>query len=200
MPADHTMYLGFDTNAYNQGNQSSTGYEGLQLSAQKRFRQGLLFTTSFTWGKSYDFASGPMYPWNEYIDRAVQDADRKFVFVTSHVWELPFGPGKRFLPGKGPMQYLFGGWQISGIETAESGFPFTPTLGDTSTLNSDCCTLRPNLTGDPSVSNPNRNLWFNPKAFSVPGAVHFWKFRAKYSARAGALPGGPLACQIVPYP
>jgi hypothetical protein len=165
--------LGFDTNAYNQGNQSSTGYQGLQLSTQKRFGHGLLFTTAFTWGKSYDYASGPMYPWNEHLDRALQDADRKFIFVTSHVWELPFGPGKRFLSGKGPLQYLFGGWQISGIETAESGLPFTPTLGDTSTLNSDCCTLRPNVTGDPSVSNPNRALWFNPKAFSVPALYTF---------------------------
>jgi len=166
--------FGFETNAYNQTNQSSTGYEGLQLSSQKRFSRGLLFTGAFTWGKSYDFGSGsPMYRWNANLDRAPEDADRKFIFVTSQVWELPLGPGKRFLPGKGPLQYLFGGWQISGIETLESGLPFTPTLGDTSTLNSDCCTLRPNLTGDPSVSNPNRNLWFNPKAFSVPALYTF---------------------------
>jgi Carboxypeptidase regulatory-like domain/TonB dependent receptor len=166
--------FGFDTNAYNQSNQSSTGYQGLQLSTQKRFSKGLLFTTSFTWGKSYDFGShNPMYNWNANLDRAVQDADRKFVFVASHVWELPFGPGKRFLSGKGPIKHLVGGWQISGIETAESGLPFTPVLGDSSTLNSDCCTLRPNITGDPSVSNRNRNLWFNPKAFSVPALYVF---------------------------
>ncbi len=97
---------GFETNAYNQTNQSSTGYQGLQVSTQKRFSGGLLFTTSFTWGKTYDFASGPFYKWNEALDRAVEDADRKFVFVTSHVWELPFGPGKRFLSSKGPLQYL----------------------------------------------------------------------------------------------
>ena len=166
--------FGFDTNAYNQSNQSSTGYQGLQLSTQKRFSKGLLFTTSFTWGKTYDFGShNPMYNWNANLDRAVQDADRKFVFVTSHVWELPFGSGKRHLSGTGPINHLVGGWQISGIETLESGLPFTPILGDTSTLNSDCCTLRPNITGSPSVSNPNRNSWFNPKAFSVPALYVF---------------------------
>jgi len=165
---------GFDTNAYNQSNQTSTGYEGLQLSAQKRYSHGLLFTTSFTWGKSYDFGShNPMYNWNANLDRAVQDGDRKFVFVTSQVWELPFGPGKRFLSDKGPLKHVVGGWQISGIETAESGTPFTPVLGDTSTLNSDCCTLRPNVTGDPSASNQSRSLWFNPKAFSVPALYVF---------------------------
>jgi hypothetical protein len=114
-----------------------------------------------------------MYNWNANLDRAVQDADRKFVFVFSHVWELPVGPGKRFLSGSNPLNRVIGGWQISGIETLESGLPFTPTLGDTSTLNSDCCTLRPNLTGDPSVSNPNRSSWFNPKAFSVPALYTF---------------------------
>lgn len=166
--------FGFTTNAYNQSNQSSTGYQGLQLSTQKRFSRGLLFTSSFTWGKTYDFGShNPMYNWNANLDRAVQDADRKFVFVSSQVWELPLGPGKRYLSGKGPMQHLVGGWQISGIETMESGLPFTPILGDNSTLNSDCCTLRPNITGDPSVPNRDRNSWYNRKAFSVPGQYIF---------------------------
>jgi len=165
---------GFDTNAYNQSNQSSTGYQALQLSTQKRISQGLLFTTSFTWGKTYDFGThNPMYNWNANLDRAVQDADRKFVFVASHVWELPFGPGKRFLSNTGALKHVVGGWQISGIETLESGLPFTPVLGDNSTLNSDCCTLRPNVSGSPSVSNQNRDLWYNPKAFTVPALYTF---------------------------
>lgn len=166
--------LGFTTNAYNQSNQSSSGYQALQLSAEKRFSHGLFFTTSFTWGKSYDFSlHNPMYNWDANLDRALQDTDRKFVFVSSHVWELPFGPGKPFLNGSGPIKYLVGGWQLSGIETLESGLPFTPTLGNSASLNSDCCTLRPDLIGSPNVANQNRNLWFNPAAFGVPAPYTF---------------------------
>lgn len=166
--------LGFDTNAYNQSNQSSSGYQALQISGEKRFSKGLLYTASFTWGKSYDFGlHNPSVNWNANLDRAVQDTDRKFVFVSSHVWELPFGPGKQYLNTNGPLRYLVGGWQLSGVETIESGLPFSPVLGDTSTLNSDCCTLRPNIIGSSSVSNPGRNLWFNPAAFGVPGLYKY---------------------------
>jgi outer membrane receptor protein involved in Fe transport len=161
--------FGFNTNAYNQSNQTSSGYQSLQVSVQKRYSQGLSLTSAFTWGHSYDFGlHNAMYPWNTNLDRALQDNDRKFVFVFSHVWELPFGPGKPLLNNSGPLKYIVGGWQLSGIETIESGTPFTPVLGDTASLNSDCCTLRPNVTGDPSVSNPSRDGWFNPAAFGVP--------------------------------
>jgi hypothetical protein len=166
--------LGFTTNAYNQSNQSSTGYHALQLNAEKRFSKGLFFTSSFTWAKSYDFGlHNAMYTWDSNRDRAVQDTDRQYVFVVSHVWELPFGPGKPYLSGTGPAKYLLGGWQISGIWTAESGLPFTPTLGSSASLNSDCCTLRPDLIGSPDVSNQNRNSWFNPAAFGVPPPYTF---------------------------
>ncbi len=166
--------FGFTTNAYNQSNQSSSGYQALQVSAQKRYSKGLSFTSSFTWGHSYDFGTHNAFdPFNTNLDRALQDTDRKFVFVFSHVWELPFGPGKRFLNSNGPSKQIFGGWQLSGIETFESGLPFTPVLGDSSSLNSDCCTLRPDIIGDPNVSNQNRAMWFNPAAFSVPAPYIF---------------------------
>ena len=165
---------GFLVPAYNQSNQSSAGYQSLQLSGQKRYSNGLSLTGSFTWGRAYDFGShNPMYNWNANLDRAPADYDRKFVFTFSHVWELPFGPNKTFLNGRNALDRVVGGWSLSGIWTAETGTPFTPVLGDTSSLNSDCCTLRPNIVGSPSVSNQNRNLWFNPTAFAVPALYTF---------------------------
>ena len=84
-----------------------------------------------------------MYNWDTNLDRAPADYDRKFVFVFSHVWELPLGPGKTFLGGHSLVDRVAGGWTISGIWTAETGSPFTPFLGNDASLNSDCCTLRP---------------------------------------------------------
>ena len=165
---------GYLVPAYNQSNQSSSGYQALQVSGQKRFSQGLSLTGSFTWGRTYDFGShNPMYNWDANLDRAPADYDRKFVFVFSHVWELPFGPGKPMLNSRGPIQYLVGGWTLSGIWTAETGTPFTPFLGNDASLNSDCCELRPNVTGNPSVANQSRNLWFNPAAFATPPLYTF---------------------------
>jgi outer membrane receptor protein involved in Fe transport len=160
---------GFFVPAYNQSNQSSSGYQALQLNGQKRYSNGLFLTGSFTWGRAYDFGShNPMYNWNANLDRAATDYDRKFVFVFSHVWELPFGPNKTFLNGRSVVDRVVGGWTVSGIWTTETGTPFTPILGNAASLNSDCCTLRPDLAGNPNVANQNRSQWFNPLAFAVP--------------------------------
>jgi hypothetical protein len=48
--------------------------------------------------------------------------------VTSGIVELPFGRGKRFLNRGGLVDKLFGGFQMSGIFTIQSGFPFTPLI------------------------------------------------------------------------
>jgi hypothetical protein len=160
---------GFTTNAYNQNNQSNIGYEAFQVQAQKRYSHGLLFTTAFTWSSSYDFGTHNAFdPFKTNLDRAPEDGNRKLVFVASHVWELPVGQGKEFLNKGGVVNEIVGGWQFSGIWTVESGLPFSPQLANAASLNSNCCTLRPNLTGSPIAANKGINSWFNPAAYSVP--------------------------------
>lgn len=167
--------LGITVPVYNQSNQSSTGYHSLQGQLEKRYSKGLLLTTSATWGKTYDFDGhnsnnqGPTEAFAEHLDRAPTGDDRAFVFAVGHMWDLPFGPGKRFANGGGAIRHLVGGWQLSGITRWMSGRPFTPNVGDTSSLNSDCCGLRPDRLGVGTVSNPTRDRWFDKTAFAVPG-------------------------------
>jgi hypothetical protein len=170
--------FGFFTNAYDQSNQSSSGYQGAQLQVQKRYSRGLTFTTAFTYGRSYDFGTHNALdlaaPTGDPLSRGPEDADRRFVLVFSHVWELPFGKGKAYMNRGGAADAVLGGWHISGIETVESGLPFTPFIGNGGALlNSDCCTLTPNITGNPYPSNKNRNEWFNPTAYTAPPLYTF---------------------------
>jgi hypothetical protein len=166
---------GFTTNAYNQSNQSSLGYEALQIQAQKRYSHGLIFTTAFAWSTSYDFGTHNAFdPFLTNLDRAPEDANRKLVFVASHVWELPLGEGKQFLNKGGISNEIVGGWQFSGIWTLESGLPFSPQLANAATLNSNCCTLRPNKVGNPNaVAHKGINSWYNPAAYAVPDLYQF---------------------------
>jgi hypothetical protein len=161
---------GFTTNAYNQNNQSNLGYNALQVQAQKRYSHGLIFTTAFTWSTSYDFGThNAMDPFKTYLDRAPEDSNRALVFVASHVWELPVGQGKKFLNKGGIVNEIVGGWQFSGIWTLESGLPFSPELANDASLNSNCCTLRPDKIGNPNaVAHKGVNSWFNPAAYAVP--------------------------------
>jgi hypothetical protein len=167
--------LGYTTNAYNQSNQSSSGYQGMQLSLEKRMSQGLFLTTALTWGKTYDFGLHNAYnPFNSNLDRALSDSDRALVISVGHVWELPFGPNKKYLNSKGASRHLVGGWEWSGISRWMSGSPFTPIIANGGAiLNSDCCTERPNRDGVGTVSNPSRNEWFDRSAFSTPAQYQF---------------------------
>jgi hypothetical protein len=160
---------GFTTNAYNQGNQSNIGYNALEIQGQKRYSRGLTFTTALTWSTSYDFGGHNAFDqFQTNLSRGPLDSNRKLVFVASHVWELPVGEGKQFLNKPGLVNEVVGGWQFSGIWTLESGYPFTPTVANASTLNSNCCTLIPDKTGNPAPAQKGINSWFNPAAYSVP--------------------------------
>jgi hypothetical protein len=173
--------FGFLTNAYDQSNQSSTGYQGANLQVQKRYSKGLTFTAAFTYGRSYDFgthnALNLASPGPDPLSRGPQDADRRFVLVFSHVWELPFGKGKAYMNKGGAADAVLGGWHISGIETVESGLPFTPNISNGESaqfLNSACCELTPDATStNPYSGARTRNLWFNPAAYADPAQYTF---------------------------
>jgi hypothetical protein len=69
------------------------------------------------------------------------------------------------------MKKLIGNWQVSGIETLQSGLPFTPQLSynpsnDGDTRNPVRPSWNPNFTGQVILGGPSR--YFNPHAFIQP--------------------------------
>jgi hypothetical protein len=81
-------------------------------------------------------------------------------------YELPFGKKTR-----GLAQKLASGWALSGIETVQSGFPFTPQLGFNPSNNGDTRNpVRPswNPAFSGSVIEGSPNQYFNPNAFVLP--------------------------------
>jgi hypothetical protein len=99
-------------------------------------------------------------------------------FVTSAVYELPFGKGKALMNRGGVLNAMFGGWQVTNILTFQGGLPFSVTVSGAAQLlgASDLTDWRANLVGDPALANPNQNLWFNPKAFAVPVVGGVYEF------------------------
>jgi hypothetical protein len=94
----------------------------------------------------------------------------------SALYALPFGHGQRFFSGgdaNGVAGKLVSGWQLNGIATLLSGFPFTPQIGanrsgDGDTRNPDRPSLNPAFSGPVVLGSPNQ--WFNPNAFILPTA------------------------------
>jgi hypothetical protein len=154
---------------------ASSSYNALQAKGIKRFTKNYSFNANFTWARAMDFGEFGVVT-NSYRyadDHGPADFDRATVFNISHEVILPFGPGQRWASNAhGVWRQVIEGWQWTGGTSLLSGYPFSPVLYNNSSLNSDMG-MRPDITGDPSVSNPNRNGWFNPAAYTVPAPYKF---------------------------
>jgi hypothetical protein len=119
-------------------------YHSLQLSAEKRYSNGLQFLATFVWSKSIDDSSNaddnvtwlgsfsslqdPNKPW---IERSLSTFDIPYVVQFSYTYDLPFGRGRMF--GNNMPRWanaIVGGWKTSGIWRIADGRPLTFTLGD----------------------------------------------------------------------
>jgi len=129
-------------NPFNNGDitEASNGfhshYNSLQARYEQRFVDGLTLLNSFTWSHALDNASStleantpdPQDGNNLNADYGQSDYNLPIANVTSFVYDLPVGQGKRFLASSNTLEnVLFGGWQISGINTVQGGTPFNLT-------------------------------------------------------------------------
>jgi hypothetical protein len=159
--------FGLPQTIQNGCNCENSNYNSLQWVVEKRFSEGYSLNSSFTWSKALDLR-GAANPLDRRAGYGPSEFDRAAVWVLSHGWDLPYGNGRRFGSAAGGFgQAVLGGWRFHGISTLASGFPYTPTLSDRSTLNADFG-QRPDIVGDPRVSNPTREGWYDPGAFQAP--------------------------------
>jgi hypothetical protein len=128
----------FSTNAYIT-NVGRSRYDGLLVSIQKRFSQGLQFDANYTYSFSKDNNSSVA---NTVFGGLIcdlrnlnacygpSDFDIRHLVNINGIWELPIGRGK--LLGRnmsGWADQLLGGFQLSGIFTYRSGLPFSTNTG-----------------------------------------------------------------------
>ena len=118
-------------------NLGQSTYHALEVSARRRFHNGLNLLASYTWSKTITDADStlPFYatlagggsaqnPNNLAGEKSVSNQDIPQNFVLSYLYELPIGKGKKFLNHGGVVNAVAGGWSISGIQTYHSGQPF----------------------------------------------------------------------------
>ena len=170
-------------------NRVNSSYNSLQLRLEKRFSRGLSGMVSYTLGEAITDApdhistSGggagvdtgvfrePQDSYNLRAERGPAEFDVRHRFVASYIWELPFGHGRKYGSNwSAPMDFLLGGWQVTGIHVLQSGLALTATLGGGAVTNlGGERRARPNLVGDPELPESERTLqrWFNTDAFAV---------------------------------
>jgi hypothetical protein len=152
-------------------------YNGLSAKLTRRWASGLTALVSYTWSKALDSASAIR---GNYADIFPQDSrclrcdygysayNTPHRFVTSALWELPLGKGKRWANMGGVVNQLLGGWQLGSIITIQSGRPLNTQAGWDAPGTGTFGDWRLHATGlDPYLPKEQRstNQWFNIKAF-----------------------------------
>ncbi|HEY2013742.1 MAG TPA: TonB-dependent receptor [Bryobacteraceae bacterium] len=159
-------------------------YNSFSLKATRRFRSGVSVIGSYTFAKSIDDTSGirvqgfdTLFPQNSdciRCERGLSSFDVRHRMVTSVLYDLPFGKGKRFNIGNSVLNAVAGGWQTGGILTMQTGVPGTLGIGGVdNAATSDGGYDRPiAIAGtSPYASNQTPSRWLNPSAFTeaAPG-------------------------------
>lgn len=121
-------------------------YNALQFQVQKRYSSGLSFMVAYTLSRAMSntesgfstFNFGTENKYNNKSEYSIESSqasggngDQTNLLTVTQVYELPIGPGKRFLHGSDSLwaKNLIGGWQVSGIEQYASGVPETVYVG-----------------------------------------------------------------------
>ena len=156
-------------------NGQTANTQQLQLSLLRRYASGLSLQVEYSLTKALDSSatdSGqPSVPNNWRLDRGNDSLIRTHYMVANYVYELPFGPGKRYLSSlHGLPNLLLGGWQTSGIVTAASGLPYSVTFSSNVL---GWPSGRADIVGDPGVQSPGVNGWFNPQAYALPATFAY---------------------------
>lgn len=159
-------------------------YHALLAKLDKRFAHGVNFIASYSFSKLIDNVpaglngeslSNPGIQDNNNLraERAVSTLDIPQRLVLSYIWQLPFGPGRRFLANSRSGK-LVGGWQIGGISTFQSGVPLGVVCG-TNVMFPGVGGCRPNMLRNPRIPGFQRSVdrWIDTTAFAAPAAFTF---------------------------
>ena len=164
------------------GAAGSSNYNSLQASLKRRFSQGFSVMVSYTWSKWLTdsesghswYDRGGMDQYNHKLEKSVSTTDVPQNLTLSYVYELPIGKDKP-LKTTGVANTIVGGWQISGTQRYQSGYPLGVGVANTLPIFSGqrpICLAGANprgtWTGDPATST-----YVNAAAFAVPAPYTF---------------------------
>ncbi|MEQ1948519.1 MAG: carboxypeptidase regulatory-like domain-containing protein [Bryobacteraceae bacterium] len=153
-------------------------YHGGFIRAEKRMSHGLSFLAHYTLSKfiddvessnEYGTSGSYMDAYNRQLDKGLSGSDLPHHVVVTLLYEVPKFRGNRIVNG------TLGGWKIGVLETYQSGPVFTVTTASNTTNAFPAGTLRPNVSGNPSLPSDQRTIsrWFNTSLFSQPAALAF---------------------------
>jgi len=164
----------------------TSNYHSLQAQVQRKFAGNTYVNVSYNWSHGLttdpgDRSTGgynlPQSPTDFRNNYGPTVADRRNVATANFVWELPWLRDQH-----GAIGHILGGWEVSGVQTFQTGLPLTAIIGNGGcsagggtvcfdAIGSACFGATPigcrvNQIGDPnSGAQHSFTNWFNAAAF-----------------------------------
>lgn len=156
---------------------TNASYDALITRLSRRFASGFQFDAIYRFAKSTDVVSydgptantNPTYPLDVRQEVGPSDYDVRHNFVASGLWELPILRHRHDAAGN-----ILGGWALSGILTAHTGFPWTPVVGNCiSTRGPSICPVRPVSYSGGAGNDTSNDAFINGTNFPGGGSAFF---------------------------
>ncbi len=172
---------------------AQANYESLQLAANRRFQGGFTFESTYTWAKNLADNQGPapssfVGETGSYSGGVASPQLNRLLFygnvygtrrqrwITTAVYDLPFGRGKRFGANMNRLENgMLGGWRLSNIFLLQTG-PYLSAYipsGDADPSGDGSGILynrpqHPDLVGNTRPAHRSASEWVNSMAFACP--------------------------------
>jgi hypothetical protein len=121
--------LNLDTARGGGDHSGHSTYHSLSARFERRMSAGLTFQAYYLLSKLLTDCDSianlntiSMDHFNRSLEKSIGQYDQTHNLKINYLWELPFGPGRRFVT-HGWGAWLVGGWRLSGIMTYSSGTP-----------------------------------------------------------------------------
>lgn len=125
----YPQYLNILTREGHGDKSGHSTYHALVLKFDKRTSKNITLQSSYVFSKlitdadNYSGDNSSLDHYNRRLEKSIGQLDQTHNLRLSGIWDLPFGKGKTFLSGGGPLSWIFGDWRISGFLNYNSGNP-----------------------------------------------------------------------------
>jgi len=158
----------------------NSNYNAMNARLMRRFARGFQFDILYRWAKSIDTLSneGPgaetnqTFPQDLRQERGPSDFDVRHNLNVSGLWDLPLFRNRKDIVGK-----AFGGWQIDGILTWHTGFPWTPHTGQcvrSANSNNFVCPSRPPRYFGGALTDTDNDAFIRPGGNFPGGGLRYF--------------------------
>jgi len=168
-------------------NGAESNYNAMTVEVHKRFSNGLQFQSSYAFTRDLSNEAGAVpggfvgaggsWVTDRFhlgLDYGNVSYDRRHRFLTTYLYELPFGRGKKlFRNSNGFVNTLVGGWEAAGVVLVQSGPFLTPYQSSSDPSGTNMINVvgyaRPDLvSGVSPYGNGSASNYLNPAAWSIP--------------------------------